>query len=76
MAAIIVKKKTVTYASVWLMSEKLETAMKYFIEEFIWLTFFFLKIGHILFQLCQQTFAFDLRDLFYWLIVCFFSTEP
>lgn len=44
------KKKTVTYASVWLMSEKLETAMKHFIEEFIWLTFFFLKIGHILFH--------------------------
>ena len=50
MAAIIVKKKTVTYASVWLMSEKLETAMKHFVEEFIWLTFFFLKIGHILFH--------------------------
>lgn len=32
------------------MSEKLETAMKHFIEEFIWLTFFFLKIGHILFH--------------------------
>ena len=44
------QKKTVTYASVWLMSEKLETAMKHFIEEFIWLTFFFLKIGHILFH--------------------------
>lgn len=45
------QKKTVTYASVWLMSEKLETAMKYFIEEFIWLAFFFfLKIGHILFH--------------------------
>ena len=27
-------------------------------------------------SLCQQTFAFDLRDLFYWLIACFFSTEP
>ena len=35
------QKKTVTYASVWLMSEKLETVMKHFIEEFIWLTFFF-----------------------------------
>ena len=44
------QKKTVTYASVWLMSEKLETAMKHFVEEFIWLTFFFLKIGHILFH--------------------------